>query len=156
MTVTHSRPQGRAATTPAQALARARDHLLGLQHEQGWWQGELETNVTMDAEDMLLREFLQIRTREQTEAAARWIASKQREDGTWANFYGGPGDLSTTVEAYVALRLAGHGRPSRTWPGPRSGSGTGAVSRPPGCSPGSGWPCSANGPGMTCRSCRRN
>ena len=108
MTVTHPRPPGRAATTPAQALARARDHLLGLQHEQGWWQGELETNVTMDAEDMLLREFLQIRTREQTEAAARWIASKQREDGTWANFYGGPGDLSTTVEAYVALRLAGH------------------------------------------------
>jgi squalene-hopene/tetraprenyl-beta-curcumene cyclase len=108
MTVTHSRPPGRAATTPAQALARARDHLLGLQHEQGWWQGELETNVTMDAEDMLLREFLQIRTSEQTEASARWIASKQREDGTWANFYGGPGDLSTTVEAYVALRLAGH------------------------------------------------
>ena len=108
MTVTHSRPPGRAATTPAQALARARDHLLGRQHEQGWWQGELETNVTMDAEDLLLREFLQIRTREQTEASARWIASKQREDGTWANFYGGPGDQSTTVEAYVALRLAGH------------------------------------------------
>ena len=39
---------------------------------------------------------------------ARWIASQQRADGTWANFYGGPGDLSTTVEAYVALRLAGH------------------------------------------------
>jgi squalene-hopene/tetraprenyl-beta-curcumene cyclase len=108
MTVTHPRPRGRSATTPVGALARARDHLLGLQHEQGWWQGELETNVTIDAEDMLLREFLGIRTREQTEAAARWIASKQREDGTWANFYGGPGDLSTTVEAYVALRLAGH------------------------------------------------
>src|SRR5262249_40005991 len=28
-------------------------------------------------------------------------------DGTWATFYGGPADLSTTVEAYVALRLAG-------------------------------------------------
>ncbi|HUL25818.1 MAG TPA: squalene--hopene cyclase [Streptosporangiaceae bacterium] len=108
MTVTHPRPRGRTATTPAQALARARDHLLGLQHEQGWWQGELETNVTMDAEDLLLREFLRIRTPEQTAASARWIVSKQREDGTWANFYGGPGDLSTTVEAYVALRLAGH------------------------------------------------
>jgi squalene-hopene/tetraprenyl-beta-curcumene cyclase len=108
MTVTHPRPQGRAAAPPAQALAHARDHLLSLQHDQGWWQGELETNVTMDAEDLLLREFLGIRTREQTEAAARWIASKQREDGTWANFYGGPGDLSTTVEAYIALRLAGH------------------------------------------------
>ena len=55
----------------------------------------------------MLREFLGIRTEEETAAAARWIRSKQRADGTWANFHGGPGDLSTTVEAYVALRLAG-------------------------------------------------
>jgi squalene-hopene/tetraprenyl-beta-curcumene cyclase len=92
-----------------EALGRARGHLLGLQDPRGWWQGELETNVTMDAEDLLLREFLGIRTAEQTEAAARWIRSSQRPDGTWANFHGGPGDLSTTVEAYVALRLAGDG-----------------------------------------------
>src|SRR5215471_427667 len=80
MTITHPRPPGEAATrhAAAEALGRARDHLLGLQ------------------------------TAEQAQAAARWIASKQRDDGTWANFYGGPGDLSTTVEAYVALRLAGH------------------------------------------------
>ncbi|HEV2375627.1 MAG TPA: squalene--hopene cyclase [Streptosporangiaceae bacterium] len=106
MTVTDPRP--RASAVAAQALERARDHLLGLQHEQGWWRGELETNVSMDAEDMLLREFLGIRTPEQTDASARWIASQQREDGTWANFFGGPGELSTTVEAYTALRLAGH------------------------------------------------
>src|SRR5438445_3098546 len=41
------------------------------------------------------------------EPAARWIRSQQREDGTWANYFGGPGDLSTTVEAYLALRLVG-------------------------------------------------
>ena len=40
------------------ALTKARDHLLALQHPEGWWKGELETNVTMDAEDLLLREFL--------------------------------------------------------------------------------------------------
>jgi squalene-hopene/tetraprenyl-beta-curcumene cyclase len=109
MTITHPRPGGRARTgAAADALDRATQHLLGLQHEQGWWQGELETNVTMDAEDLLLREFLGVRTAEQTAASARWIVSKQRQDGTWANFFGGPGDLSTTVEAYVALRLAGH------------------------------------------------
>jgi squalene-hopene/tetraprenyl-beta-curcumene cyclase len=88
-------------------LDRAVSHLTALQHPAGWWQGELETNVTMDAEDLLLREFLGIRTPEETEAAARWIRSMQRADGTWANFRGGDGDLSTTVEAYVALRLAG-------------------------------------------------
>ena len=82
-------------------------HLLSLQDGAGWWKGELETNVTMDAEDLLLREFLGIRNSTKTEQAARWIRSQQRDDGTWANFYGGPGDLSTSVEAWVALRLAG-------------------------------------------------
>ncbi|HST33020.1 MAG TPA: squalene--hopene cyclase [Solirubrobacteraceae bacterium] len=89
------------------ALKLACEHLLSLQDEAGWWQGELQTNVTMDAEDMLLREFLGVRTAAGTERSAAWIRSQQRADGTWTNFYGGPGDLSTTIEAYWALRLAG-------------------------------------------------
>jgi squalene-hopene/tetraprenyl-beta-curcumene cyclase len=100
---------GGPATDVAQALERAREHLLGLQHDEGWWKGELETNVTMDAEDLLLRQFLGIRGAETTERSARWIRSQQRSDGSWSNFWGGPGDLSTTIEAYVALRLAGDG-----------------------------------------------
>ncbi|MEV4809055.1 squalene--hopene cyclase [Micromonospora avicenniae] len=90
-----------------EALRRGREHLLGLQDEAGWWKGELATNVTMDAEDLMLRQFLGIRTAGQTEETARWIRSQQRPDGSWATFHGGPGDLSTTIEAYVALRLAG-------------------------------------------------
>src|ERR671925_2445132 len=89
------------------ALGRACEHLFDLQHPEGWWKGELETNVTMDAEDLLLREFLGIREAAKTERTAAWIRSQQRADGSWANFFGGPGDLSTTIEAYVALRLAG-------------------------------------------------
>jgi squalene-hopene/tetraprenyl-beta-curcumene cyclase len=91
----------------AATLERARDHLLGLQDPRGWWIGELETNVSMDAEDVLLRHFLGILGETDLKETAAWIRSQQREDGTWANFYGGPGELSTTVEAYVALRLAG-------------------------------------------------
>jgi squalene-hopene/tetraprenyl-beta-curcumene cyclase len=90
-----------------ETLRRAVDHLISLQDPNGWWKGELETNVSIDAEDLLLREFLGVRTEAQTEATARWIRSRQREDGTWANYHGGPADLSTTIEAYVALRLAG-------------------------------------------------
>jgi squalene-hopene/tetraprenyl-beta-curcumene cyclase len=96
-----------AALDARAALTRAREYLLSLQSESGWWKGELETNVTMDAEDLLLREFLGIRGAELTARAARWIRSKQRSDGSWANFWEGPGDLSTTIESYVALRLAG-------------------------------------------------
>jgi squalene-hopene/tetraprenyl-beta-curcumene cyclase len=88
-------------------LERAVERLLALQSPQGWWKGELQTNVTMDAEDLLLRHFLGIRGDRETEQAANWIRSQQRDDGTWANFYGGPPELSTTAEAYAALRLAG-------------------------------------------------
>jgi squalene-hopene/tetraprenyl-beta-curcumene cyclase len=105
---------GSAADAVRPALAAVQDsletataHLRSLQHDDGWWKGELATNVTMDAEDLLLRAFLGISRPETTDSAARWIRSQQRDDGTWATFHGGPGDLSTTVEAWVALRLAG-------------------------------------------------
>ena len=90
-----------------ETLDRAVGRLLDLQLPTGAWKGELETNVTMDAEDMMLRVFLGIDTAETREQTARWIRSKQRADGTWATFAGGPGDLSTTVEAWIALRMAG-------------------------------------------------
>jgi squalene-hopene/tetraprenyl-beta-curcumene cyclase len=89
------------------AAERAVEHLLARQDAQGWWKGDLETNVTMDAEDLLLRQFLGIQDVATVEASARFIRGRQRDDGTWATFYGGPGELSTTIEAYVALRLAG-------------------------------------------------
>src|SRR5437588_449023 len=90
-----------------EALGRAADHLLSLQDAAGWWKGELETNVTLAAEDLLLREFLGIRDERRTRRAAEWIRAHQRADGTWGNYFGAPGDLSTTVESYAALRLAG-------------------------------------------------
>jgi squalene-hopene/tetraprenyl-beta-curcumene cyclase len=96
-----------AAGVAEAALERAVQRLLELQDAAGWWKGELETNVTMEAEDLLVREFLGIRTEGETAATAAWIRSKQREDGTWAVFHGGPPELSTTIEAYAALRLAG-------------------------------------------------
>jgi squalene-hopene/tetraprenyl-beta-curcumene cyclase len=89
------------------AVGRATAWLLARQHPDGWWKGDLETNVTMDAEDLLLRQFLDIQDERTTQAAARWIRSQQRDDGSWPTFHGGPGDLSATIEAYTALRLAG-------------------------------------------------
>jgi squalene-hopene/tetraprenyl-beta-curcumene cyclase len=100
-----ARPSARPAA--AEALRRAQNHLLGRQAPAGWWKGELRTNVTMDAEDVLLRQFLGILQPAELAQAARWVRSQQRPDGTWANFHDGPGNLSTTVEAYTALRLAG-------------------------------------------------
>ena len=91
----------------ATAIKSGRENLLGLQHAEGWWKGELETNVSMDAEDVMLRHFLGILDPRRTARTAEWIRSQQLPSGGWATFYGGPDDISVTVEAYVALRLAG-------------------------------------------------
>ncbi|GAY11560.1 squalene--hopene cyclase [Pseudonocardia sp. N23] len=105
--MTLTAPEHLATRTPQASLDAAVAFLRAGRHPDGWWQGELETNVTMDAEDLLLREFLGIRTDTETLEAARWIRSRQRADGSWATFQDGPADLSTTIEAWVALRLAG-------------------------------------------------
>ena len=103
MTVTADR----ALDAAEAALTRATRHLLALQQPEGWWKGELETNVTIDAEDLFLRHFLGLLDGKTAAATAGWIRGRQRPDGSWATYHGGPGDLSTSLEAYVALRLAG-------------------------------------------------
>ncbi len=121
MVVSHTLVEPVGIEAARQALDRAVAALGAAQDPAGWWKGELETNVTMDAEDLFLREFVGVSDPAITAAAANWIRANQRDDGTWANFFGGPADLSTTVEAYWALRLAGdpadaeHMRRARTY-----------------------------------------
>jgi hypothetical protein len=81
----HREPE--AGSNTAVALQRAVAHPMGLQQDDGWWRGELETKVTMDAEDLLLREFLRIRGAADTEEAAHCIRSQQRRPagGSWTS-----------------------------------------------------------------------
>jgi len=89
------------------ALDRAARWLLERQDSAGWWCGELETNVTMTAEHVLLLRFLGLDAEPIRDGAIRHIRRNQRDDGSWALYSGGPADLSTTVEAYVALKALG-------------------------------------------------
>lgn len=89
------------------ALELAVDWLVARQHPDGWWVGELETNVTMTAEHVLLLRFLGTSTEPIREGAIRHILGAQREDGSWALHHEAPADLSTTIEAYAALKVLG-------------------------------------------------
>ncbi len=77
------------------------------QSPDGYWWAELESNATMDAEYLMLTQFLGAREEERWRAVAQDIRDYQREDGSWAMYHGAPGDLSTSIECYFALKLAG-------------------------------------------------
>ena len=93
--------------TVDKTIDRGQGYLLGIQYPEGYWWGELESNPTMEAEYLLLTHFLGLANPERWRKLVNYIVGTQREDGTWGQYYGALGDLSTTTECYFALKLAG-------------------------------------------------
>ena len=94
-------------TSIKQAIAESQKYLLQQQYEDGYWWAELESNVTITAEVVLLHKIWETDTTRPLEKVEPYLRSMQREHGGWELYYGDGGDLSTSVEAYMALRLLG-------------------------------------------------
>jgi squalene-hopene/tetraprenyl-beta-curcumene cyclase len=94
-------------TSLDEAIDRGTRRLLELQRPGGIWVGELESNVTMTAQHLFWHHVLGLRTPELDRRIANELMARMRDDGTWAIWFEGPPDLSTSIEAYVALRMAG-------------------------------------------------
>jgi squalene-hopene/tetraprenyl-beta-curcumene cyclase len=88
------------------AVQRGAEALLKLQHPEGYWWAELESNVTITSEYLMLHRFLGLSEANFPRLAAD-ILSRQLPNGAWSIWYGDGGDLSTSVEAYLALKMAG-------------------------------------------------
>ena len=89
------------------AVHRSHQYLRSIQYPEGYWWGELESNPTMEAEYLLLTYFLDVVDKERWRKLANFILSRQRDDGSWGQYFGAPGDVSTSVECYFALKLSG-------------------------------------------------
>ena len=90
------------------AITDSHRYFRDSQHPDGYWWGELESNPTMEAEYLMLSHFIGRKNPERWRKVANYILTKQQEDGSWAQYYEAPGDVSTSVECYFALKLAGH------------------------------------------------
>lgn len=90
-----------------QAIAKSQDYLLSIQKSDGHWCAELESNVTITAEVVLLHKIWGTDQQRPLNKAETYLRSQQRRHGGWELYYGDGGELSTTVEAYMALRLLG-------------------------------------------------
>jgi squalene-hopene/tetraprenyl-beta-curcumene cyclase len=84
-----------------------RQALKGVQRPDGHWVFEFEADATIPAEYILLRHFLGDIDEDRQRRIANYLRGIQNEDGGWPLFHKGVVDLSATVKAYFALKLAG-------------------------------------------------
>jgi squalene-hopene/tetraprenyl-beta-curcumene cyclase len=106
---------GPVASQAVEAISRASQWLLSQQSEKGYWWGDLTADTTLESDYILLQLWLFPpvagawcpATRVQVDRAARSILARQCEDGGFSIYPGGPSDVSASVKAYFALKLAG-------------------------------------------------
>ena len=89
------------------AIVDARDALLARQDSQGYWLFELEADCTIPAEYIMMMHFLDEIDAPLQAKLCRYLRSAQAEHGGWPLFHGGDFNISCTVKAYYALKLAG-------------------------------------------------
>jgi squalene-hopene/tetraprenyl-beta-curcumene cyclase len=91
----------------AEAIAASQNYLLSIQNPAGYWWAELESNVTITAEVVLLHKIWGTDKTRPLHKVEAYLRSQQRQHGGWELFYYDGGELSTSVEAYMALKLLG-------------------------------------------------
>ncbi|UCH91561.1 MAG: squalene--hopene cyclase, partial [Nitrospirota bacterium] len=100
-------------TAPSQLLTEdlairlATRALLNVQHEEGYWRFDLESDPGMSADYILMMHYMDEIDTELEAKIATYLREHQSSDGGWPLFYGGVSDLSCAVKAYYALKLAG-------------------------------------------------
>lgn len=99
--------QDTTATGVEAAIAASQSYLLSTQNSEGYWWAELESNVTITAEVVLLHKIWGTDKTRPLHKVETYLRKQQRGHGGWELFYGDGGELSTSVEAYMALKLLG-------------------------------------------------
>ncbi|MBI4892839.1 MAG: squalene--hopene cyclase [Acidobacteria bacterium] len=102
-------------TSSQQALATASAHLLSLRTPEGYWHGHLTADSTLESDWFLLLLWLHPPTDgrfsppepEKVQRAVASILRRQNSDGGFSIFPQGPSEVSASVKAYFALKLAG-------------------------------------------------
>ena len=89
------------------AIGAARDALIAQQNDRGYWLYELEADCTIPAEYIMMMHFLDEIDAPLQVKLANHLRARQAEHGGWPLYHNGELDLSCTVKAYYALKLAG-------------------------------------------------
>ncbi len=101
-------PRDEFAAKIDHTIGEAQRALLQQQHPEGYWQAALEANAEMNAEYIIFNRFMEIEPDPALDAKLKkLLIDTQQGDGSWSLFPGAEGHVSTTIEAYFALKLTG-------------------------------------------------
>ncbi len=89
------------------SIASAQDWLLDRQAADGHWCAELEGDTILESEYLIYLHFIDKFDSVKARKLANYIRSKLLLEGGLAIYPGGPMDLSASVKAYLALKMAG-------------------------------------------------
>src|ERR1700677_234317 len=89
------------------AIVDARDALVARQHAEGYWLFELEADCTIPAEYIMMMHFLDEIDVVLETKLCRHLRDAQADHGGWPLYHGGDFNISCSVKAYYALKLAG-------------------------------------------------
>src|SRR5262245_10761710 len=89
------------------AVTRATEHLLALQRSGEHWQGLVEAAANLEAEYVFVHRLLGRQRPERERGVVERLLATQQADGGWSLAPGQPSHVSTTIEAYLALKLGG-------------------------------------------------
>ena len=97
------------------AVERAAANLIARQDPSGYWCGELTADTTLESDYILLQLWMHPPvdgewnppTTPLIQKAAQSILARQLPDGGFNIYQQGPTEISATVKAYTALKLAG-------------------------------------------------
>jgi squalene-hopene/tetraprenyl-beta-curcumene cyclase len=126
-------PYSYSPSSSDSAIAKARTQLLGLQNKEGYWVFELEADCTIPSEYILMMHFMDEIDEIIQAKIANFLRTQQSADGSYPLYKGGAGDISCTIKAYYAMKMAGdaihamHMTKAREWILAQGGAAKGNV-----------------------------
>ena len=93
--------------TASRALHLAANYSFDTAQPDGHWLGELKSNASITAEYVMLKQALKLGFSDDGDDLRSWLLSEQNPNGSWGIAPDYRGDVSTTAEVYLALKILG-------------------------------------------------
>src|SRR5258708_39594876 len=87
-------------------IERGANHLLSIQAGEGYWQGELEADPTLESDYIYYLDVLGKADPERIAKLANYVRRQQLADGGWAIYSGGPSGADGTCQAKFVFQTA--------------------------------------------------